>query len=51
VEVFFGILLLGAVAILTNTGLPESEAGIQARQPTQNGLTLISNADQPAYTV
>lgn len=49
VEVFFGILLLGAVAILTNTGLPESEAGIQARQPTQNGLKFISNADPPAY--
>jgi copper transport protein len=49
VEVFFGILLLGSVAVLTSTGLPESEEGIQVRQPAQNKLISISNADQPPY--
>jgi copper transport protein len=49
-EVLFGILLLGSVAILTSTGLPESEEGIQARQPTQGNLLLISNTNNPAYS-
>ncbi|MGD9671872.1 MAG: copper resistance protein CopC [Candidatus Nitrosocosmicus sp.] len=48
-EVFFGILLLGSVAILTSTGLPESEEGIQASQPVQNELSFVSNSDQPPY--
>ncbi|MDN5845667.1 MAG: copper resistance protein CopC [Candidatus Nitrosocosmicus sp.] len=45
-EVIFGILLLGTVAILTSTGLPESEEGLQENQPTQYD-TFLSNTGQP----
>lgn len=48
-EAFLGILLLGTVAILTSTGLPESEQGIQGEQPAQKDLFFLSSSDRPAY--
>ncbi len=48
VEAIFGILLLGSVALLTSTGLPESEIGIQAKQISQNDV-LNTNTDIPGY--
>ncbi|HSA74571.1 MAG TPA: hypothetical protein VLE21_00100, partial [Candidatus Nitrosocosmicus sp.] len=49
VEVLFGILLLGSVALLTSTGLPESEEGIPVTSAAQEELLFESNADQPPY--
>jgi len=49
VEVFFGILLLGSVAVLTSTGLPESEKDIRVIQPIQNELLFVSSADLSPY--
>lgn len=50
VEAFVGILLLASVALLTNTGLPESETGIQGRQLSQNTNQIDEKVDSQGYT-
>ncbi|MDR4489781.1 MAG: copper resistance protein CopC [Candidatus Nitrosocosmicus sp.] len=47
-EAIVGILLLGTVAVLTSTGLPESETGIQGKQTTQDNL-VIPSIQEPGY--
>lgn len=49
-EAIVGILLLASVALLTNTGLPESETGIQGRQLSQNNNQIDENVDSQGYT-